>query len=395
MPSLRKVSEAVWRVGTGREALGQFSFLFLPILSYLAWLVVAAVFLLVRGTWPWIAPIVPWTLLGASLLSVLWIGAAILLWPPLRVEERWARKTHLRIGLFAWGTLTVSFVVFLLTLGLGLLSPLGEFVPSSFYPAIEVSVLVVTGLLLGLLTHYSVESYGADAKALVEGIDRYSTATSFAITGVGAQIAESFRTESRRLSEDFQLSAQDIRKAVDLLRDEMVAVRGLLQRQIGEIEALRKGQETVAEQNRREAESRRLAGERKDAEERRLREREARPIITAGVRGEGTLFHSIYVDVENKGPPARDCEVAFGVDGAGSATRLPLSSLARDEAKSYKVGGVRDFPDDCTFIVEAHYSDVHGCAYSSQVRFTYHRETGIFGRTKGFRIEPGHQVNLP
>lgn len=246
----------------------------------------------------------------------------------------------------ATATLLFAYLFVSLFLLLILLSPDPEFSVT----IIGTGVLIATIAFLAIFTRYTAMSFSADMRELIRESksSNESLVTSF-LEGI-SQLAQGF--------------SENLSAVIKVLEKERIEER----------EALMK----MAEDARRRRE-----------EEERLR---MMPRLGIKLRYRGLLFHSLIVDVFNRGLSGQSLEVSLTPIGKKSIL-IPGGDLGAQQRKSFDFGDVSRFPLGADLRVLCAVADLKGRKYTFKADFHYKRTLGPLGlATKSITITPQKYV---
>ncbi len=294
----------------------------------------------------------------------------------------WRART-IAWGLFAIGTTSAGLLVFIW-------AGLSSSVPPSDLPFVELAVLVMTIVLLAIFARYNSMTFRTDGDRLIQHLEetsRIETAsrlaeTSRLIDAFGAQtdrLVAKIETQSLSMSQGLSELAVRLQNIADAIQTQSrIAVEA---REASQQAAALQRQAIVDSANREAA---RIAAERQAAQDRIER---IRPDIRIQMRGQGTLFHHLYVDVFNSGMDGVGLRVnALTPRGTGGEFVEP--GIRSNTPRTFDLGDVGGFQDVERFAVTILIADVDGNPYQCSQQIDYHRETGIFGRTTEMQFNP-------
>ncbi len=339
------------------------------------------------------------SLLGGSIALVLWAVAVLrsqsekdALRPDGRTFDHVARHEFWRARTIAWGLLAIGIAA---TGLLGFLwAGLASVVPQADVPFVELAVLVLTLALLAVFARYNSMTFRTDGDRLIDRLEETSRIGTAARLAETERLVGTFASQTDRLVAKIEAQSLAMSEGLAGIAVKLQNVADAIQTQARIASEARAAAEQAAELQRQalqqaaDRETARVAAERRAALDRIER---VRPDIRIQMRGQGVLFHHLYVDVFNAGMDAVGLRVRV-TTGRGTMSEFAEPGIRANTPRSFDLGDVGGFEDQEQFTVTALVSDVDGNPYECVARLTYQRERGFLGRTTGIRFTPADWV---
>lgn len=339
------------------------------------------------------------SLLGGSMALILW-GVAVLrsqserdaLRPDGRTFDHAVRHEFWRARTIAWGLLAIGIAA---TGLLGFLwAGLASIVPQADVPFVELAVLVLTLALLAVFARYNSMTFRTDGDRLIERLEETSRIETAARLAETERLVGAFASETDRLVAKIEAQSLSMSEGLAGIAVKLQNVADAIQTQARIASEARAVAERAVElqgqalQQATDREAARVAAERRAALDRIER---IRPDIRVQMRGQGVLFHHVYVDVFNAGMDAVGLRVRVTTE-QGTAPEFVEPGIRANIPRSFDLGGVGDFENEEQFTVTVLVSDVDGNPYECIARIVYQRERGFLGRTTAILFRPAAWV---
>jgi hypothetical protein len=335
------------------------------------------------------------SLLGGSITLVLWAIAILrsqsekdALRPDGRTFDHGVRHEFWRARTIAWGLLAIGIAAMGL---LGFLwAGLAMAVPSTDLPFVELAVLVLTLALLAVFARYNSMTFRTDGDRLIDRLEETSRIETAARLAETERLVGTFTSQTDRLVAKIEAQSLSMSQGMAGIAVKLQNVADAIQTQARIASEARAAAERAAElqsqalQQATDREASRVAAERRAALDRIAR---VRPDIRVQMRGQGVLFHHLYVDVFNGGMDAVGLRVQV-TTAQGTGPEFAEPGIRANTPRSFDLGDVGGFEDEEQFTVTVLVSDVDGNPYECIARLGYARERGFLGRTTAIRFEP-------
>lgn len=262
---------------------------------------------------------------------------------------------------------------------------------SNVAPLSELVMLVLTIAVLGFYARYSAMSFRIDSLSLLGAVESQSRIDREASQAQAQALLSAFVTQTDRLTAEVQALNQATVSGLGQVTEGLGAITTALVAQAEIAAAARLAAEKAAAAQAQALEQlRQNEAARKEDLVRSavLRRTQIMPAMSAQMRVQGVLLHSIVVDLFNQGFSATRLNVGVQTD-SGWARLYRQSELPTNSPASFVLGDVAQFPLRAQFTISLEVSDVDGNSYNGRVIFDYVRETGFIGLTRSTTIRPG------
>ncbi len=297
-------------------------------------------------------------------------------------HEFWRART-IAWGLFALGITASGLLLFI---GAGLSSS----VPAPDLPFLEVAVLVMTLVLLAIFARYNSMTFRTDGDRLVQQLEETSRIETAARLAETERMVGTFTAQTDRLVAKIEAQSLTMSEGLAGIALRLQNVADAIQTQSRIAAEAREAAQQAAGLQRQaiedaaSREAARIATELGAAEDRIAR---IRPDIRIQMRGQGILFHHLYVDIFNRGMDGVGLRVTASTAG-GAGGEFVEPGIRSNSPKSFDLGNVNQFQDRERITVSVLLADVDGNPYEYAGQVDYQRTTGFLGRTTGFSFNP-------
>jgi hypothetical protein len=254
----------------------------------------------------------------------------------------------------------------------------------------DVIVLVVTVAIVGAYTRYTAMAFRTDSLSILTTLETASRLDRESQRSQSESLLSTFAGQTDRIIAEVQAMNRATVSGLDNVAEGLKTVASALEAHAEIAAAARLAAEAgvVAQREAIQQIARAEVARREDASRAaNLRRSQIMPNLAAQLRVQGTLLHTIVVDIFNGGFSAMRLNVTVrAASGWSRLYRRP--EIASNSPTSFTLGDVAEFPQDTEFEVSVEISDVDGNVYVGATPFHYSRATGFLGFTRSITLEP-------
>jgi hypothetical protein len=297
-------------------------------------------------------------------------------------HEYWRART-IAWGLFSVGTTASGLLLFIW-------AGLSTSVPAADLPFLELAVLVMTLVLLAIFARYNSMTFRTDGDRLVQHLEETSRIETAARLAETERLVGTFTGQTDRLVAKIEAQSLTMSGGLAGIALRLQNVADAIQTQSRIAAEARAAAQQAAELQRQAIEdaatreAARISAELRAAQDRVER---IRPDIRVQMRGQGILFHHLYVDIFNRAMDGVGLRVRV-LTARGTGGEFVEPGIRSNSPRSFDLGDVNQFLDAERFTVTVLLADVDGNPYEYAAQVDYERETGLLGRTTGIRFNP-------
>lgn len=270
--------------------------------------------------------------------------------------------------------------------------------PSVDVPLVELAVLTLTLALLATFSRYAAMAFSTDAKGVVQELEQVATAEATSRESQREELKVTIHQEIERLISKVSEQITATQTGLSQITVALQGVASAIEQQTRVGEGARRAAEAAAQASDqrlvelRAAEAQRLEAVRLAAEARRRR---ISPALEVAVRLQGTVLHSVWIDVRNRGFDGRGLELRVHFS-TGGVVRFRAAGLASMTETTFSLGDVGRIPLVVDLRIEGSISDVDGERRGFEATpIRYGRRTGLFGVTRAIGVHPAGWIPAP